>query len=85
MSKTKANVMFSINVNLLKFVFMNCSGEILNLEYSGATFWCVLGMRILLFFLFLSLEALCRTQKEQQLEEMSGFGKQKKQFCMKTT
>lgn len=56
---------------------MNCSGEILNLEYSGATFWCVLGMRILLFFLFLSLEALCRTQKEQQLEEMSGFGETK--------
>lgn len=58
MSKIKANVIFSINVNLLKFVFMKCNGEILNLEYNEATVCCVLGMRILLFFLFLSLKTV---------------------------
>lgn len=35
MSKIKANVIFSINVNLLKCVFLKYSLEILNLEYSG--------------------------------------------------
>lgn len=54
----KANVIFSINVNLLKFVFMKCDGEILNLEYSEAAVCCVLGMRILLVFLFLSLKTV---------------------------
>lgn len=38
MSEIKANVVFSINVNLLKCVVMKYNLDILNLEYSEAAF-----------------------------------------------
>lgn len=64
MSKIKANVVFSINVNLLKCVFMKCNLDILNLEYSGVAFCCVLVVRIF-FSPCLLLKALFNIYSER--------------------